>query len=152
MSKGIILSSLSLVLVLAAVSCGNPSEWYYFDRSSGSGDTSFSFEFELLPAPVEYDLSIFTRLEGKDLDLYTTETIPMTIVLVSPSGETFMERFDFVVFSEEGFRGYTGRREAVSPYRSGISTDEYGMWKMTIRTDTPSSVVTGFGIHLVKRQ
>lgn len=147
MSKETVLSSLLTMLVMA-VSCGEPSEWYYYDRSSGSDDTSFSFEFELLPAPAQYDISIFTRLEGKDLDLYTTDKIPMTIVLLSPSGEIYKERFDFIVFSEDGFRGYTGRREAVSPYRTGISTDEYGTWKMTIETDSPSSVLTGFGIYL----
>lgn len=139
------LSSLSLA------SCGDYDEYYCFDRSESKADTVYSFSFELLPAPVEYEMSFFARFVGGNMDFYTDERIPMDITVISPSGRKYVEKTCFSAsLQENGNEFYVGRRDAVSPYRSGVKTDEPGIWAMQVRMSVPHAFMTGLGLWIEK--
>lgn len=133
-------SSLLLLLpVIAALSsCSELSEYYCFDKSAGVDDLSYHFEFEMKDFPETYDVSFYTRVEGKNQEIYEEEGIPLSIVLTSPSGKKYSETFEF----------RAGGRDKSSLYRTGVSVSEPGIWKMDVEAGRTRLYMTGLGLYI----
>ena len=62
---------LAAVLFCAAavfpVSCNTGKESYFFDLTDGTDDSTYVFSFGMKGFPSVYDVSFYTRLEGKNI-------------------------------------------------------------------------------------
>lgn len=139
-----------MLLTLSAVlGCSRPQEQYIFERSD-QGEYHFSLDFGEPEAL--YDISFYTRMEGKDLHLYEAKEMPMHIVAESPSGKRYSEDFNFTVIASDMGKMHLKRKDVYVPYRIGISPSEPGFWKMTVYTEYNSGLVTGLGVYVKRRE
>lgn len=145
---------LAAVLFCAAavfpVSCNTGKESYFFDRTDGTDDSTYVFSFGMKGFPSVYDVSFYTRLEGKNMDFYNSQAVSMDILLVSPSGKDYREHFDFV--PGDARNAYSGIRDISIPYREGVSVDEPGEWKMTVTVARQDAYMAGLGLYLKERE
>jgi len=125
-----LLSALPLMLILLC-SCSRPMSVEKFVRADGSG--VYDFVMDMTDTLHAYDLSFYTRIEGK-----TAPTgFPMKIYLTSPSGQTYVESVYF-----------NCSEHAVVPYRTGLVPVEAGEWKMSVSADAQG--LCGIGLICAK--
>lgn len=122
-----ILSALPLLMILLSA-CSRPMSVEQFVKADGSG--VYDFVLDMSDTLHAYDLSFYSRVEGKN----APAGFPMKIYLTSPSGQTYVENV------------YYGCSEhIVAPYRTGLVPVEPGEWKMSV-----SAVAQGLcGIGLI---
>ena len=110
-------------------------EDFLYEMENGS---YYHFEFEMKGFPETYDVSFYTRVEGKNQEIYEEEGIPLSIVLTSPSGKKYSETFEF----------RTPGRDKSSLYRTGVSVSEPGIWKMDVEAGRTRLYMTGLGLYI----
>lgn len=113
--------------VLVAVSCARPSSDELYAVSDGSG--KYEFTLDMSDSLCVYDLTFFTRLEGRT----RASGFPMKIYLTSPSGTTYAEN----VY-------YDASQGLKVPYRTSLSPVEYGLWTLEARASAPG--LAGLGL------
>ena len=86
-----------------------------FVKADGSG--RYEFAVDMSDSLCTYDLSFYTRLDGRD----APSGFPMKIYLTSPSGQTYVEGVYFDCSS--GVK---------VPYRTGLVPVEHGVWRMSV--------------------
>lgn len=109
-----LLSALPLLLTMLC-SCSRPMSVESFVKADGSG--VYDFVVDMTDTLHAYDLSFYTRVEGKT----APAGFPMKIYLTSPSGQTYVENVYF-----------NCSEHVVAPYRTGLVPVEAGEWKMSV--------------------
>ena len=89
-----------------------------FVKADGSG--RYEFAVDMSDSLCTYDLSFYTRLDGRD----APSGFPIKIYLTSPSGQTYVESVYYDC--SKGVR---------VPYRTGLVPVEYGEWTLSVSAD-----------------
>lgn len=121
---------LLLTLILLCF-CSRPMSVEKFVKADGSG--VYEFTLDMSDTLHAYDLSFYSRIEGKD----APTGFPMKVYLTSPSGQTYGETVYFRI--SEG---------AVSPYRTGLVPVEPGEWTMSVSAEARG--LCGMGLICTK--
>lgn len=121
-----------LAVVLGMISCSRPMSVEKFIKADGSG--TYGFVMDMSDSLHVYDLSFYTRLDGK----LAPTGFPMKIYMTSPSGRTYVEN---VYFDCSG--GWK------TPYRQGLVPVEYGEWTLSVTARAEG--MCGMGLIVEKR-
>ena len=106
---------LTVLLSVLLCSCSRPMSVEKFVMADGTGE--YVFDLDMTDSLHVYDLSFYTRLDGRD----APSGFPMKIYLTSPSGQTYVEGVYFDCSS--GVK---------VPYRTGLVPVERGVWRMSV--------------------
>lgn len=148
MSKGF----LTLVLMMAMVSCARPSSYEPFvvREKAEYGDT-YIFNLDLSDSTVSYGLDFYTRLERPAFGTFPADSISLDLRWISPSDSLVLSDTTFIRVAQPVDSSYYSR-DFITDYKPVLNLPEHGMWRLKARVLNDSEAIRGLGVIFTRKE
>lgn len=148
MSKGF----LTLVLMMAMVSCARPSSYEPFvvREKAEYGDT-YIFNLDLSDSTVSYGLDFYTRLERPAFGTFPADSISLDLRWISPSDSLILSDTTFIRVAQPVGSSYYSR-DFITDYKPVLNLPEHGMWRLKARVLNDSEAIRGLGVIFTRKE
>jgi len=142
---------LSVVMLALLPSCSRPVSDEYFVRTQ-KADSEWRYSFEVdLSGEQAFDLDIYVNMDCGNHRFAEFTGLKLFMLWESPEGEKYYE--DIFLGRDCLDKGNYFTKRIAAPYRSGLSMDPPGVWKLSAQPseeDIERFGITGIGIRVTR--